>query len=49
MMTLLEALWKYAQNIDNDEQPNINPTEFKEISKKAIELIMKAKRKWFDL
>lgn len=37
MLTQLEELWKYAQSIDNDEQPNPDPTEFKQISKEVIE------------
>src|SRR5690606_11576147 len=37
MLTQLEELWKYAQSIDNDEEPNPDPTEFKEISKEVIE------------
>ena len=37
MLTQFEELWKYAQSIDNDEQPNPDPTEFKEISKEVIE------------
>lgn len=37
MLTQLEELWKYAQSIDNDDDPNLEPTEFKEISKEVIE------------
>jgi transposase len=37
MLTQLEELWRYAQSIDNDEGPNPEPTEFKEISKEVIE------------
>ena len=37
MLTQLEELWKYAQNIDNDDDPNPEPTEFKEISKEVIQ------------
>ena len=37
MLTQLEELWKYAQSIDNDEEPNPDPTDFKEISKEVIE------------
>lgn len=37
MLTQLEELWKYAQSIDNDEEPNPDPSEFKEISKEVIE------------
>lgn len=37
MLTQLEELWKYAQSIDNDDEPNPEPTEFKEISKEVIE------------
>lgn len=36
MLTQLEELWKYAQSIDNDEDPNPDPTQFKEISKEVI-------------
>ena len=37
MLTQLEELWRYAQSIDNDDEPNPEPTEFKEISKEVIE------------
>jgi transposase len=37
MLTQLEELWKYAQSIDNDDEPNPEPSEFKEISKEVIE------------
>jgi hypothetical protein len=37
MLTQLENLWNYAQSIDNDDEPNPEPTEFKEISKEVIE------------
>jgi transposase len=37
MLTQLEELWKYAQSIDNDEEPNPDPSEFKEISREVIE------------
>lgn len=37
MLTQLEELWKYAQSIDNEEGPNPDPSEFKEISKEVIE------------
>jgi transposase len=37
MLTQLEELWKYAQSIDNDDEPNPEPTEFKEISKEVIQ------------
>lgn len=37
MLTQLEELWKYAQSIDNEDDPNPDPTEFKEISKEVIE------------
>jgi transposase len=37
MLTQLEDLWNYAQSIDNDDEPNPEPTEFKEISKEVIE------------
>lgn len=37
MLTQLEELWKYAQGIDNEDDPNPEPTEFKEISKEVIQ------------
>ncbi|AWG23801.1 IS1182 family transposase [Flavobacterium kingsejongi] len=37
MLTQLEELWNYAQSIDNEDDPNPEPTEFKEISKEVIE------------
>lgn len=37
MLTQLEELWKYAQSIDNDDEPNPEPSEFKEISKEVIQ------------
>ena len=37
MLTQLEDLWNYAQSIDNDDEPNPEPTEFKEISKEVFE------------
>ena len=37
MLTQLEELWKYAQSIDNDDEPNPEPTQFKEISKEVIQ------------
>ena len=37
MLTQLEELWNYAQSIENDDEPNREPTEFKEISKEVIE------------
>ncbi|MDX6192158.1 IS1182 family transposase [Flavobacterium sp. Fl-318] len=37
MLTQLEELWNYAQSIDNEDGPNPEPTEFKEISKEVIE------------
>lgn len=37
MLTQLENLWNYAQSIDNDDHPNPEPTEYKEISKEVIE------------
>jgi hypothetical protein len=37
MLTQLEDLWNYAQSIDNNDEPNPEPTEFKEISKEVIE------------
>ncbi len=37
MLTQLEDLWNYAQSIDNDDNPDPQPTQFKEISKEVIE------------
>jgi transposase len=37
MLTQLEELWNYAQSLDNEDDPNPEPTEFKEISKEVIE------------
>lgn len=37
MLTQLEELWNYAQSINNEDDPNPEPTEFKEISKEVIE------------
>ncbi len=37
MLTQLEALWNYAQSISNDDDPNPEPPEFKEISKEVIQ------------
>jgi transposase len=37
MLTQLEELWHYAQSISNEDDPNPDPTEFKEISKEAIQ------------
>lgn len=37
MLTQLEELWRYAQSIDNEDDPNPEPTEFKGISKEVIE------------
>src|SRR5690554_1394314 len=36
MLTQLEELWNYAQNISNDDDSNPEPPEFKEISKEVI-------------
>ena len=36
MLTRLEELWNYAQSISNEDDPNPEPTEFKEISKEVI-------------
>ena len=33
MLTQLEELWNYAQSISNDDEPNPEPSDFKEISK----------------
>jgi len=37
MLTQLEDLWNYAQSISNDDDPNPEPPEFKEISKEVIQ------------
>ena len=37
MLTQLEELWNYAQSIDNDDEPNPEPNQFKEISKEVIQ------------
>lgn len=37
MLTQLEELWNYAQSISNEDDPNPEPTEFKEISKEIIQ------------
>lgn len=37
MLTQLEELWKYAQNVAKDDDHNPEPPEFKEISKEVIE------------
>lgn len=37
MLTQLEELWNYAQSINNEDDPNPEPTEFKEISKEVIQ------------
>jgi transposase len=37
MLTQLEELWNYAQSISNDDNPNPEPPEFKEISKEVIQ------------
>lgn len=37
MLTQLEDLWNYAQSISNDDNPNPDPPEFKEISKEVIQ------------
>ena len=37
MLTQLEDLWNYAQSIDHEDEPDPEPTEFKEISKEVIE------------
>lgn len=37
MLTQLEELWNYAQSINNQDDPNPEPTEFKEISKEVIQ------------
>jgi transposase len=36
MLAQLEELWNYAQSISNEDDPNPEPTEFKEISKEVI-------------
>jgi transposase len=37
MLAQLEELWNYAQSINNEDDPNPEPTEFKEISKEVIQ------------
>ena len=37
MLTQLEELWNYAQSISNDDEPNPEPPDFKEISKEVIQ------------
>ena len=37
MLTQLEDLWTYAQSISNDDDPNPEPPEFKEISKEILQ------------
>lgn len=37
MLTQLEELWNYAQSISNEDDPNPEPAEFKEISKEVIQ------------
>ncbi len=37
MLSQLEELWNYAQSIDNEDGPDSDPPEFKEISKEVIE------------
>ena len=37
MLTQLEELWNYAQSIENEDGPDTDPPEFKEISKEIIE------------
>jgi transposase len=37
MLTQLEELWNYTQSISNDDDPNPEPPEFKEISKEVIQ------------
>ena len=37
MLDQLEALWKYAQSISTDDDPNPEPQQFKEISKEVIQ------------
>ena len=37
MLTQLEDLWNYTQNIANDDEPNPEPPQFKEISKEVIQ------------
>src|SRR5690606_11056474 len=41
MLTQLEDLWSYAQSISNDDDPNPEPPEFKEISKEVIQKTVK--------
>ena len=37
MLTQLEELWNYAQSISNDDDPDTEPPQFKEISQKVIQ------------
>ena len=37
MLTQLEELWNYAQSISNDDDPDTEPPQFKEISQEVIQ------------
>ena len=37
MLTQLEDLWNYAQSISNDDDPDTEPPQFKEISQEVIQ------------
>lgn len=37
ILTQLEELWNYVQSISNDDGPDPEPSEFKEISKEVIQ------------
>lgn len=41
MLTQLEELWNYAQSVSNDDDPNNDPPEFKEINKEVIQKTVK--------
>ena len=37
MLTQLEELWNYAQSISNDDDPDTEPPQFKEISQSGVQ------------
>ncbi len=41
MLTQLEDLWNYAQSISNDDDPDTEPPQFKEISQEVIQKTVK--------
>ena len=41
MLTQLEELWNYAQSISNDDDPDTEPPQFKEISQEVIQKTVK--------